>query len=49
MITIKSNVRKRITFDDIFGGGNALHFKIGYMHMIEFHSPKTLYKQTELM
>ena len=43
----KSNVKKRITFDDICGGRNALHLTMGFIPIIEFHNPGTLYKLTE--
>ena len=43
----KSNVKKRITFHDICGEGNALHLTMGYIPIIEFHNPGTLYKLTE--
>ena len=43
----KANVKKRITFDDICGGRNALHLTMGCILIIEFHNPDTIYKLTE--
>ena len=43
----KSDVKQRITFEDICWGGNALHLTMGYILIIKCHNPNILYKLTE--
>ena len=42
----KANVKKRISFDDKFGGRNASHITKEFISIIELYNPGTLYKIT---